>query len=846
MIRSRMLSLMVLLLIGLPALAAAQNGTVTGTVTSAATAAPLAGRSLVFCTAVSSGTSCSTSANTDASGNYSISLAPGSYVAYTSNFHTLGFINEIYDNISCPGICSSSTALTSGAAVVVTSGATATGKNFALDIGGSVTGTVTDTTTGLPVQSAVVTLRTLVGTTNFQAGSATTNAAGTYSVLGLPTGVYYAYTNSSSVGYTSEIFDNLLCPGPCTNATAVNSGAPIAVTTGATTNNVNFLLDPGARITGIVLNQTTSAPMQGVIVQAYTRIGLTAMFAGSASTNASGVYSIGGLPAGTYALATATNLAINEIYNNLPCSGSCSSSTAVATGEAVAVARGATASGKDFQLDPGGAVSGTVTDALSSAPLSNAFVQVYRQVGASAVVVASGSSNSSGVYTVGGLPTGSYFALASPSSSANIPEVFGGPSCAFCDTAQILSGTAIAVTVGATTPGRDFALDAGATLTGTVTSSTTSAPLANVTVFLVVSGNLQVGFNTNAAGGFTMTGLPAGSYYVFTDARQHSNKAYNNVACPGGSCSAAFVTTNGAPIGLTGGVTTSGIDFALDPLQTAPGAPFSLTASANAGTASITWSPPTSGGVATSYILEAGLSPGTTLGTLPATAPALSLPGVPPGTFYLRVRAVNSFGTGPASAEFVLIVDGGGNTPSAPPTNLAAWMSDGRLTMTWTAPTGAAPTSYVIEAGSAVGLANLAVFEVTTRSFTFDPIPSGFFFLRVRSKSGAVVSAPTPDVMVNVGGVPAPPSPPQSFNVSRSGTTVTLSWTAPVLGTPTSYVVEAGTATGLANLGVLNTGTTATTLVVPGVPSGTFYLRVRAANAQGASPVSNERELTVP
>ena len=166
--------------------------------------------------------------------------------------------------------------------------------------------------------------------------------------------------------------------------------------------------------------------------------------------------------------------------------------------------------------------------------------------------------------------------------------------------------------------------------------------------------------------------------------------------------------------------------------------------------------------------------------------------------------------------------------------------------MTWTAPIGTPPAGYVLEVGTAVGLSNLAVIDVSTRSFTFDPIPSGFFFLRVRSKSGALVSAPTPDMMINVGGVPAPPSPPQNFNVSLTGTTVTLTWAAPVLGTPTSYVVEAGTAPNLANLGVLNTGTTATTLVVPGVPSGTYYLRVRAANALGASPVSNQRGLFVP
>ena len=831
--------------LALPGFAAAQNGTVTGTVTNAATAAPLVGRSVTFCTTTPTN-QCFGSPSTDASGNYSISLAPGTWYAYT-NFNSLGFINEIYDNIPCPGVCSFTLATTTGTPIVVTSGGTVSGRDFALAPGGSIAGVVTSANGGGAIENVGVSVYTRIGTQTFFAGSASTNAAGVFAVSGLATGTYFALTSAADAGFTSEIFDNILCPGSCNTGTAVNSGAPIAVTAGATTNNVNFALDPGARVTGTILNQVTSAPMQGVNVQAYTRIGLTVTFVGSASTNASGVYSIGGLPAGTYALLTGTNLAINEIYNNLPCPGSCSSNDAVVTGEQVAVTRGGTASGKDFQLDPGGSVSGTVTDALSAAPLANVFVQIYRQVGTSAISASFGSTNASGVYTAGGLPTGSYFAAAFPFSTY-AREVFGGPQCVIsCQASDILAGTPIAVTAGATTAGRNFALDASGGITGTVTNAATSAPLANVTVFVPVSPTSSFGFSTNAAGVFTITGLPTGTYRLATSVGQYANEAYNNVACPAGFCSNAFITTSGTPIGVTGGATTSGINFALDPLLAAPGPPFSLTATATGGNLVITWSPPDRGGVATSYILEAGLSPGTTLGTLPTTAPSLSVPGVPPGTYYLRVRAVNAFGTGPASAEFVLTVDGGGNVPPAPPTNLVAWMSDGRLTMTWTAPTiGAAPTGYVLEAGSAVGLSNLAVVDVATRSFTFDPIPSGFFFLRVRSKVGASVSAPTPDVMINVGGVPAPPSPPQFFNVSLNGTTVTLTWTAPVLGTPTSYIVEAGTATGLANLGVLNTGTTATTIVVPGVPSGTYYLRVRAANAQGASPVSIERVITVP
>lgn len=83
-----------------------------------------------------------------------------------------------------------------------------------------------------------------------------------------------------------------------------------------------------------------------------------------------------------------------------------------------------------------------------------------------------------------------------------------------------------------------------------------------------------------------------------------------------------------------------------------------------------------------------------------------------------------------------------------------------------------------------------------------------------------------------------------TFSVSDDST-VTLTWTSSGSELALGHIVEAGSASGLANLANFDTASAATSLTVANVPVGTYYVRVRTRAASGISGPSNEVVVTV-
>ena len=114
-----------------------------------------------------------------------------------------------------------------------------------------------------------------------------------------------------------------------------------------------------------------------------------------------------------------------------------------------------------------------------------------------------------------------------------------------------------------------------------------------------------------------------------------------------------------------------------------PGAPEGLGAIVSGFTARISWTPSMAGGAATGYVIEARLASEETIVAITTTAPSYEATGVPPGRYHLRVRAFNSFGVSPPSAEFVMVVNQDGSGVPLPPQALTAVLDARRVTLTW-------------------------------------------------------------------------------------------------------------------------------------------------------------------
>lgn len=184
-------------------------------------------------------------------------------------------------------------------------------------------------------------------------------------------------------------------------------------------------------------------------------------------------------------------------------------------------------------------------------------------------------------------------------------------------------------------------------------------------------------------------------------------------------------------------------------------------ASAN-GIGSVSWA---AGDVnETAFTLSAGTTPGASnlaVVTFPASVKTVASP-LPVGTYFVRLTATNRCGTSGPSREVQLTLRANGASNFLPPQGVTATVAGNVVsvnfhTLTWWL---FGDLAFDIEAGSAPGRSDYGSARVSVSSgpgmpssgppFSFVGVPSGTYYVRVRTFGGGGLGAASEDVRVVV------------------------------------------------------------------------------------------------
>ncbi|MGE3275264.1 MAG: fibronectin type III domain-containing protein [Vicinamibacterales bacterium] len=181
-----------------------------------------------------------------------------------------------------------------------------------------------------------------------------------------------------------------------------------------------------------------------------------------------------------------------------------------------------------------------------------------------------------------------------------------------------------------------------------------------------------------------------------------------------------------------------------------------------------------------------------------------------------------------------------GGTPGTPTNVQVSVNGTTSLTVTWSAPSsGATPTSYLVDFSVTPGGAPAArvASGTTSTSVNIPAGTTGTFYASVTALNGSTAGTASSPVAFTIGSAgPGPctsaPPAPTGLTGGVSGGVASVSWTASAGAT--SYVVQAGSASGGTNIFNANVG--ANTAVSAAVPAGfSAFVQVLAVNACGTS-----------
>lgn len=484
---------------------------------------------------------------TTATGEYSVSARGGTYFAAV--YSASGHARQLWNGHPISGDTFDPTA---GDPIVVQAGTSIRHVDFRLPPTATIRGMVFDADDAVPASATVV----LFDADGVEVESTGASSYSGYVFDNLAAGVYFIGTRSSST-FIDQVYDGLECLGGAGNGCDPQIGTPVVVGVGDDVT-IDFTLRPVGRVIGTVRRASDGSVVPSIHLAIWSQAG--ALIA-QRTTASDGTYHIDGLEAGTYFIGMSVNHDyVEEMFDNVPCSGGAPDGCAPTSGSPVIVSLGSVHE-VDFEIDMRGVITGQVIAADSGSPLGYFGVDAYSL--ADLALVSSSASNSAGQYEIRGLPPGSYLVVTDGSSSYK-NELYDDVPCSDldCDTGL---GTPVPAQLNLLTTGIDFTLEpcTGA-ISGRVTDAASGAPIRQIQVVVFDASGHQRDYDyTSSTGSYSFPHLEAGRYFVVIDyASGYIPELYDDMSCwdgPPYGCD----PTKGTPIDVVEG-TVDGIDFALD------------------------------------------------------------------------------------------------------------------------------------------------------------------------------------------------------------------------------------------------------------------------------------------
>jgi hypothetical protein len=489
------------------------SGSLTGTVTNAATGKPIEN---VHVSAEVPGVAYGTS--TGANGEYHIRFLPGGQYRVQFDAREQNFVIQYYNARSSEAEAD---------LVNVTEGATTSGIDAALKVGGIIKGKTTSAATSKGLGGVSVCVARVQNPHEPYGHCATSEESGDYVIEGLESGEYTVQFWAPRQNYLRQYYNG---------QSAAAQANPVKVTAGQIVSGVDAAMQVGGEIAGTVT--AGGAPREGVEVCAIP-LGEEPWQGECAHTQAGGSYSISALPSGEYKVAFhGTGNFLSQYYKRR---------ATFAEADAVKVTAGSATTGIDATLQEGGRVTGKVTDATTGAPIEGVEACAEAPQGGRAC----GETNAAGAYTITGLASGTYAIAFQPSNKNYLFEYYGGVR-------YQSEATKVKVLPELTVAGIDVALQPGGEITGTVVDQSTGVPIqgAQVCARGVFASFFERECASSGAGGaYTVIKLRIGAYDVEFSAPGFATQYYNE----------ADSQSQAEPVAVTAGAVTREINAALQP-----------------------------------------------------------------------------------------------------------------------------------------------------------------------------------------------------------------------------------------------------------------------------------------